>query len=248
MQSPSPGRALLCAQLCQFSEPPRPGQRGSPRAAHSPNPFMAEPSSLAATFSPRYAACGSRPALAQTSLGTAGELARPGWGDPSPQVSAPVPCGAGLGAVSAGPGAVCVEGGALGLGAVCTGECLLGLGAVCVAGGCVLGLGGGSHVPWGRRCAEWGLFIGGVGSRAGLHLCVQEGQDPLCVSVCWSVDGAGEPQLCLPDGPAAGERHSRCRHLCFEPCLSSVSSLAQSQWQLGPSIPPRGFPQHPASP
>lgn len=131
------------------------------------------------------------------------------------------------------------------------------LGSVCLGWGlCVLqggvcwdwGLGAGSHVPWGRGCAEWGLFIGGVGSRAGLHLCVREGQDPLCVSVCWSVDGAGEPQLCLPDGPAAGERHSRCRHLCFEPCLSSVSSLAQSQWQLGPSIPLRGFPQHPASP
>lgn len=201
---------------------------GSPQAAHSPNPFMAESSSPAATFSPRCVQPVARSDEPRHSRGSSpdrdGEI-------PAPRSVLPAEPGWGL----------CVLGrelcgGAPGLGAVCAGEHLLGLGAVCV---CVLGAG---------SIGGGGVLSGGVGSRAGLHLCVCTERGLLCVSVCRAVDGAGEPQLRLPDGPAAGERHSRCRHLCFEPCLSSFRSLAQSQWQLGPSVPLCGFPLRPASP
>lgn len=73
--------------------PPSPDRaRVSQAARVSPNPFLAEPSALAATSSFQCAADGSRPALAQTSLGTALDLARPGWAAPSTEVSAPFPC------------------------------------------------------------------------------------------------------------------------------------------------------------
>lgn len=70
----------------------------------------------------------------------------------------------------------------------------------------------GSRVPgWpGRVCP------GSVGSRAGLHLRVCEGGGiPSAVAVCWPMDGAGEPRVCLP------ARRPRCRGAA-QPVLTSV--------------------------
>lgn len=312
--------------------PPKPGRSGSPpgsphprRAA--PNPFLAESSSLAATSSSRCAAYGSRPALAQTSLGTALKLSRPGWGAPSPEVSPPCPrsppaLGWGRGLRLLGPGAACA-GAACAAGCACAeltlgdtvrsalgtrwsqcgvrmrkvrrrcswlssawGQCCAACPRATQRGGLWLVRGqGGSGLCTGEAllCTQsrgdvpalpetlWGgcslcpagLFLphcrvrsrvpgqpcracpSSVGSGAGLHLRVCQ-RSPLR---CWCVGPwveVGSPgSACLPDGPAAGERHSRCQHLCFEPCLSLVRSVAQSWWQSGPSIPLHGFPPPP---
>lgn len=158
----------LCPAVPVPPSPPQ--QSGSPPAAFgaAPNPFLPESSSLAATSSSRCAAYGSRPALAQTSLGTVLKHTEPGRGAPSLPLL-PFPAG----------------------------------------------------LHWARGCACWGPGA------------VQWEQGARCAGAVNAgapmVGARGEPWLCLPGGPAAAERHSRCRHLCFEPCLCSVHSLARLQ-------------------
>lgn len=112
------GASAADALMGAAESPPSRAEWETPGSPHprgaAPNPFLAESSSLAATSSSRCAAYGSRPALAQTSLGTALKLSRPGWGAPSPAVSPPFPCspvlGRGLhllGPEAAGTGAAC---------------------------------------------------------------------------------------------------------------------------------------------
>lgn len=85
---------------------------------------------------------------------------------------------------------------------------------------------------------------GGTG-RAGLHpgASASDGGPP-GAALSPLLEPGSPRSVCLPDGPAAGEQHSRCRHLCLQPCLAPLRSSARCWWQPG-WVPPRGFPLPP---